>query len=253
MSYVLGMSFEYHRYHRDAIIKVYADDQLVDEFSLTKDIKLKTVDISRLPPASDKIGPQNFTRIEIFPEKLFLFEISEQFLHDRIRIEVENSYNNHTNGFMTEYAYIKFRHLFVVPKCLLQYKTWTELPLFDLEQDIVSQEIARKAWEVKHGFFVFSLERDMLENVIVKSGSDALMGGLSKYDKEGIFRRGYARHRHIEVPVADTQKDGFLNYCKGGNFTVEIPLSRTHNIAAPVDDFITPKLLWAFNVLNMSI
>ena len=155
MSYVLGMSFEYHRYHRDAIIKVYADDQLVDEFSLTKDIKLKTVDISRLPPASDKIGPQNFTRIEIIPEKLFLFEIAERFLHDRIRIEVENSYNNHTNGFMTEYAYVKFCHLFVVPKCLLQYKTWTELPLFDLDQDIVSQEIARTAWEVKHGFFVF--------------------------------------------------------------------------------------------------
>lgn len=232
MSYVLGMSFEYHRYHRDAIIKVYADDQLVDEFSLTKDIKSKAVDISRLPPGSDKIGPQNFTRIAILPEKLFLFEISERFLHDRIRIEVENSYNNHTNGFMTEYAYVKFRHLFVVPKCLLQYKAWTELPLFfDLDQDIASQEIARASWEAKHGFFVFPLEGDnmshMLENLIVKSESE-------------------------QKRPPKRQKRDFLNCCKGGNFTVEIPLSRTHNIVAPVD-FITPKLLWAFNVLNMSI
>lgn len=242
MSFVLGLSFEYHRYQRDAVIKIYADDQLVDEFSLTKDIKLKTIKTSSLyhryqrdavhhhftvekshtPPSSDKSNPPNYTRVAIFPEKLFLFEISEKFLHNQIRIEVENGYNNHTNGFMTEYAYLEFHHLFVIPTCLLQYKTWTELPLFfDIDQDTASQEIARASWEAKYGFFVFSLERYELENLIVKSSTG-------------------------------TRKGGFLHFKQGGTFTIEIPLSRTHNIVSAPIEFITPRLLWSFNVLNMS-
>lgn len=226
MSYVLGLSFEYHRYHRDAVIKIYADDQLVDEFSLTKDIKLKAVNTRGIPPHHERIGPENYTSIVMMPEKLFLFEISEKFLHDRIRIEIENSNNNHTNGFMTEYSYIRLWRLFVIPDCLLQYKPWTELPLFDLDQDMTSQSISREYWKTKYGSLVFSLEiggggpETELENLIVKTGSDTTIGGL-------------------------------VGCKKGGDFTIEIPLNRTQKIEAPIV-FDTVRILSAFNVLNMS-
>ena len=41
MSYMLGLLFEYERYKHDAVVRVYADNRLVDEISLDEDIKLK--------------------------------------------------------------------------------------------------------------------------------------------------------------------------------------------------------------------
>lgn len=132
MNHVLGLSFEYHRYHRDAVVRVYADDRLVHESQLSEDIKLRTANISRMPSYSQgaNYGPHNWTRVEIFPDKLFLYEIDERHLGRRIRIEVINDQNNHTNGFMTDFAYIKFYHIFLIPSCFLRYDSWERLNNF---------------------------------------------------------------------------------------------------------------------------
>ena len=226
MSYVLGMSFEYHRYHRDAIIKVYADDRLVDEFSLTKDIKLKTIDCTDMPPGPVKFGPQNYRNIIILPEKLFLFKISERYLHDRIRIEVENSYNNHTNGFMTEYAYIDFRYLFLVPDCMLHYKNWKLLGRFDIDHAPAGKGKDRN-WLLEHGF-------------------------------NGDFPTALPPGEIIEKS-ADPSENFGLGYKKGGSFAIEIPTTKKHKIihfgrfkpGKIQTNRKIQRVLWSFNALNM--
>ena len=125
MSYILCLFFKYHRYKRDAVMRVFADDHLIDEISFCNDIKIKCHNHVDYPGQS--IGPKNTSEVLFLPEKIFLFEIDEYYLNDRIRIEVKNDNNNYTNGFMTEFSYLKFYEIFLFPKCLLEYKNWKSL------------------------------------------------------------------------------------------------------------------------------
>jgi len=126
MSYTLGLLLEYYRYRHDAIVRIYADDRLVDELSLYSDINMKCTN-NVGPLANRLIGPTNETPVLFTPEKLFLFEIDERHLCNRIRIEVQNNHNNHTNGFMTKFSYVKFEWIFLLPSCLLEHNNWMRL------------------------------------------------------------------------------------------------------------------------------
>ena len=129
MTYVLGLSFTYHWYKRDAVLRVFADDHLVDEITLSKSIEKKT--FKRYPlPFENKI-PDNQCGVMIEPEKLFLFNISEQYLTRHIRIEVTNDNNNYTNGFMSKYSYILFHKVFFMPHCLLDIDNWKKIERLD--------------------------------------------------------------------------------------------------------------------------
>ena len=124
MQYVLGLLFDYHRYRRDAVIRIYTDDYLVDEISLQNHIGLKEVKYSDDRLFADNMYLQN---IIVLPEKLFLFEIDERYLQKKIRIEVTNDNSNYTNGFMTEHSTINFHSLFLLPRCMLEEKNWRRL------------------------------------------------------------------------------------------------------------------------------
>lgn len=131
MNHMLVLSFEYHRCHRDAIIRVFADDRLVDELKLDDDIKLKVYkDPIPAPGPLATNDPYACTRVEIMPEKIFLYEIDERHLGQRMRIEVVNDNNNHTNGFMTEFSYLKFHYIFLIPCSFLRYDLWDRLRNF---------------------------------------------------------------------------------------------------------------------------
>jgi hypothetical protein len=121
MFHVLGLLFEYHKYHHNAKVKVYADDHLVADLTLSDDIKLKTVDFSDFPLW---VKWPNSTRVIILPKKLFLFEINDEYLKKEIRIVVDNDNNNHTNGFMSDFSWIKFHSIFLMPGCMLEKKNW---------------------------------------------------------------------------------------------------------------------------------
>ena len=127
MSYTLGLLFEYYRYRHDAIVRVYADDRLLDELSLSSDINMKCTEDAGDMLNNRFIGPKNKTHVMFMPEKLFLFEIDERHLCNRIRIEVQNDHNNHTNGFMTKFSYVKFYEILLVPSCLWEHDNWIRL------------------------------------------------------------------------------------------------------------------------------
>ena len=80
MSYILGLLFTYSRYKHDAVVRIYADDHLVDELCLSDNINLKAFNYKDMPilegkweSIRDNYG--EFSPVLFLPEKLFLFEI----------------------------------------------------------------------------------------------------------------------------------------------------------------------------------
>ena len=130
MSYILGLLFTYSRYKHDAVVRIYADDHLIDELCLSDSINLKALNCDNMPiwdQGNTKLHHGEFSRVLIVPEKLFLFEIEEKYLNSTVRIEVENNHNNYTNGFMTKYAYLNFHRVFLIPKFLMKLENWLVL------------------------------------------------------------------------------------------------------------------------------
>ena len=213
--------FEYKRYKKDALVRIYADDHLIDEISLKKDIKPKAVrypeegiygELFGIPPGQEY--PQNgYTPVYILPEKLLLFKISQQYLNRNIRIEVVNDNNNYTNGFITEYSYVKFHKVDLFPLCLLEFKNWSMLDRF------FSYQNRMPLWPMRH----FPVEVN-------------------------------------SKPNTNSWCRDFYLYEKGGSFSVEFPLYKKHKIThlGPVPAgklWLThrhARILWLFKALNMS-
>ena len=138
--------FEYERYHADAKVRIYADECLVDEFDLDNHISPKWVQICKTKTAGVEF---NRTHTISLPEKLFLYHVSPKFLNGDIRIEIKNDNNNHTNGWLTKYSYVKFHHIFLIPEELLEEKNWEILAkrFCDKKMTLVGKEAGNeKQW-----------------------------------------------------------------------------------------------------------
>ena len=130
MKYTLGLVFQYYKTKAAGTVRIYADDMLVDEFSLTKNIGMKAVCVDKFPAYSRRITVPNRSRVLIMPDTIFLFEIGEEHLKKKITVEVENDNNNYINGFMTKFSWLKFHDIFLVPSCLLDEKNLWRLERF---------------------------------------------------------------------------------------------------------------------------
>jgi hypothetical protein len=221
MSYLLFLMFEYKRYRRDAVMRIYADDLLVEELVLSEDINLKVRNqIHNAPRPSMKHGPDNFSRVYFVPEKLFMFELDKGHLNKRISIEVINDNNNYTNGFMTSFSYIKFHALFLIPDCLLDFNYWLRINYGSV--------VKENAWTQYDHF-------------------------TKRYPRDNFF------DGEIKMsPVTDTSESGFFFHKKGGSFSAEFELFKKHGVihlgrpsagkSYPNEE--TPKILHWFQLLN---
>jgi len=228
MSYVLGLLFDYHRYKHDAVIRIYADDRLVDELKLSNDIKLKTIHFGIAPVDRRAIGPRDHPSIKIVPEKIFLYEVDEEYLCNCIRIEVENNDNNYNNGFMTEFSYVKFHKIFLMPDWLLQPDMWDRLERFRGYNLCNFEQGSDGNWKKRYELFPRDLKSE-----------DFTFTSVS--------------------PVSEPWKM-FFYFKKGGNFTAEIPLARKHGLVHLGRPSLgkmhlhedIERILWAYKVLNTS-
>lgn len=220
MNHLLGLSFEYHRYHRDAVMRIYADDYLIDEFSLNRDIKLTSCNINDMPEYTSRIGPSYYSRVTFFPDSMFLYEINEKYLTNRIRLEVRNDQNNHTNGFMTEFSYFKFNKIWLMPKRFLEYASWKRIDKFDTFND------------VKHFPYIPTRENHGSPNdvKVVSSSSEWPEGTFLAKQIGGSFT--------IDMPVYKKHKMIHLG--------LKIPPGKMGI------DWSTFRMLWGFKTLNTS-
>ena len=210
---MLGLSFKYYRYRQDAVVKIYADDRLVDELRLSENINYKTIiykaDDCPFEPKSlfnyNHYDSEDYNAVLIIPEKLFLFEIEEKFLTRSIRIEVDNSNSNYTNGFMTDWSYIEFYEFFLLPSCFLEGKNnWMKIKRFDQGQYPCLPKnffpfINNKAVTVK-----FAVEANQCDNLYFPiGGSFTIELSLhKKYKLINIGKPGIGNKKGIEWNIA---------------------------------------------------
>jgi hypothetical protein len=141
MKYVLGLSFEFKYYKNPANIKIFSNNQLIDDIDLTEDIKLKTITPDELCKnipvyndwyypgwdTLDEVDPYNSFPYTKMPEKMFVYTLDETVLQNSIKIEITNNNSNYTNGFMTKWSSFTFRYIFLVPTYYLDLKNYALL------------------------------------------------------------------------------------------------------------------------------
>lgn len=178
--YVLGLSICFRSYkNKQAQLRIFSGDKLIDEITLTSDINLRTFtehesiasrhfygattdpkidayrdyqnklikkvktnlrtykqehDLDRDDKellGFDLMRGQNEPRIRKrtyrLPEKLFLYDIDEKNIGEKITIECTNHNNNYTNGFMTQTSYYQFFDIFLIPKSFLEKGSLKEI------------------------------------------------------------------------------------------------------------------------------
>ena len=200
-------------------MRVYADDQLVDELLLTEDITLKAKKYRARPPFNDGKG----SGWSDLPDKLFVFELDQKHLQKSLRIEVINDNNNYTNGFMTDFSYIYA--LFLVPRCLLIQDNWRKLGRF-INRKWDSEDPKRTPDDFN--FFPYRTPRH--SDIIVRSSSNEWKDTLLWEKRGGSF--------DIEIPLY--RKHGQIHIAKPKPGRMDL-----HPYAF--------KVLSVFNKLNTSV
>lgn len=127
MRYLLVIGFACDVYRREPQARLYLDDQLIDDFNISQNLDYVCValhncktKLHRLQPFShsthDNLLIQNFPALRFYE-----VEIDKKIERLSIRIDINNSDSNYTNGFMTKTTLIRFKycHFFPLDKRVL--------------------------------------------------------------------------------------------------------------------------------------
>jgi hypothetical protein len=134
MKYILGIGLEFKYFKGETKIRIFSKDKFIDEILLDDHIPC-TLKKRKIMKPNDSFGNQDtktnlgFSKIlEIpLPNKLFLYEIDESCLGEKIIFEMNDKNSNHTNGFMTKSNLVKFQTIFLMPKSSLKEENYTKL------------------------------------------------------------------------------------------------------------------------------
>ena len=125
VKYILVFSFIYKHYTKSFDIKLYSDNTMLDDISLTDDINYRTVDNTQ---SKKYKGIKQFNwwysklrdKAQELPEKIFVYEVDESVLGNKIKIKIADDGSNSTNGFMTKSNMFMIDKLFLFPKFLFE-------------------------------------------------------------------------------------------------------------------------------------
>ena len=123
MKYVLGLAILCKKYKKNPIVRLFINNQFIDEFIIDDTTKLFK-------------GPAEKSLQIDFSNKYKIFEVDENiFKNDsKIRFEIQNKDSNYVNGFMTKSTLISIECIFLIPKTLLKrynliWKTFYKLSI----------------------------------------------------------------------------------------------------------------------------
>tara|TARA_X000000950_G_scaffold286077_1_gene393885 strand:+ start:2225 stop:2962 length:738 start_codon:yes stop_codon:yes gene_type:complete len=128
MKYILGISLTFEHFKGETKIKIFCDNTLIDDIILDKTIKTEPAfsyypDINQ---TSEFVSIQSKMPVDL-PEKIFLYEIDDAILGDKLSFEIEDENSNYTNGFMTRSNLLMFHQVFIMPKILLEKNNFNKL------------------------------------------------------------------------------------------------------------------------------
>lgn len=198
MKYILGLLFEYKRFKKNAIIRISSDNTLIDELVLEKDIDYVEKITSKCPMQylKTKYCKRNSLKILPYakkyfrmPEKIFLYEIDGDFVNNSVQLEFIVSDTNATNGFMTEYAYVVIRDIFLLPKKILNKSAYLSIfpRLYKPHKNIAGN----KVWPsgIPAAKIIRNAEEKDLNNLEVLGGNFTVRIPVIKKHKIKMFAR----------------------------------------------------------------
>jgi len=192
------------------VMRIFSDGHLVDETTLDSDIPLQRVEYQKDWLFGDDMIQDWIST----PSKLFMYKINDDFLKNKITIQVENDDSNYTNGFLSKFSLLTFHDVFLIPSGLLHENNWRKLSRF------------RTKYKGKEGWPVPVHPRD----IKVKETSNPWKHGFLWYPRGGSFT--------VEIPV-----------CKKYNVThlgKKIPTGKLDLFSKKA------RILRVFNALNNS-
>jgi hypothetical protein len=116
MQYVLGLAILCKKYKKNPIVRLFIDNQFIDEFIVNNTTKLFNGPLwPGIPPEDEQLQLS-------FANKYKMFELDEKILKDgsKIVLEVQNTDSNWMNGFITKSTLIAIHNIFLIPKSLLK-------------------------------------------------------------------------------------------------------------------------------------
>ena len=129
MKYILGVGLEFKYFRGQTKIRIFSDDTFIDEIVL--DTAIPTISKKRRMTRQDDLNQVFSGILEMpLPSKLFLFEIAESCVGNKISCEMDDKNTNHSNGFMTKSNLIKFQTVFLMPKSSLKKENYTKILRF---------------------------------------------------------------------------------------------------------------------------
>ena len=116
MQYVLGFLFGFKFYKNNANVKIYVDDNLLDDLEIDSDIR-----IEKFEKCSVDYGNKDHIKFDTLslPKRIFTYTVDESAIKSNLKLVIENDNTNYTNGFMTEYSYFEWYSIFLIPKHFL--------------------------------------------------------------------------------------------------------------------------------------
>jgi hypothetical protein len=126
MKYILLLGLYFKKYKNNFKLRIYADDHYIDEIVLKEETLGKDIHYTdelwrdRIPfLARETFIPVPGSESRKFPNKMFIFEIDDSILNDKITFEMNDTNSNDTNCFMTDSNMIMFDEIYLFPKDLL--------------------------------------------------------------------------------------------------------------------------------------
>ena len=203
MKYVLGLSFEFKYYKNPANIKIFSNNQLIDDINLTEDINstnLSPVTLCKtLPEYYDWYYPWwntfnesgDYPQYKKIPEKMFVYTLDETNVQNSIKIEVTNDNTNYSNSFMTKWSSFTFRRIFLIPTYYLDLKNYYLL-------------MQKK-------------DSDIFANPDNLKYNEKIDTNLTWPDENRVVKNG-------QLTLYQSDKTNWVNQEKGGSFSFELPI-----------------------------
>ena len=181
MKYFLVIGIEYKFFQKPADITIHIANQFVDTFQLEKDFPPATDILKQIDPTwYEKHGKGHWlTRedwIEMWkdiPSLFKVYEIDDSVIEGKLKIKVENSHSDYTNGFMKNSSVIRFPIVAIFQSDLTRNRGEKFMErLLQLEEAILKKAkdnvpvVSDDRWPTAESFYV-SRENEIYE----KSGT----------------------------------------------------------------------------------
>ena len=197
MKYTLVLGIAYKKYKNPGDITVYVGGRLIDAFQIDQDVTFVCEDtVTSLLDETwyrRQVGTKKDHVYESVPKLFKIYEIEEQDLNGLVEIKVDNSHNDHNNGFMRNNSMIRFPMIGLFPSHFAENR---------------GEQLMRIIEKITSGGRVTDMEDESKE----------------VWPCVGSFYTKRQNNMHEKDKVVD----GY--WWIGGSFTAEIPIKTKHKI-----------------------